>query len=52
MSEPQESLQEFYEWIEALPLDEADMAIRGIRAYEEDILREQDIRQGHVRFED
>lgn len=47
-----ESLTEFYDYIEALPLDEADTALKGLLEYQKAVLAELDIRQGHLRYED
>jgi len=42
----QESIMIFKDHILSLPLDDAETAIRGLRAYEEDILMERDIELG------
>lgn len=42
----QEALQEFYEWIEAMPIAEAELAIKGIQAYYDDLQSEREIEQG------
>lgn len=41
-----ESLIEFYDWVEALPLDEADMALKGLVEYERAVLKERSILMG------
>lgn len=46
----QESLKIFYEWLEELPLEDAETAIRGLQAYMDDILTERDIEQGWHRI--
>lgn len=42
----QEALQEFYEWIEAMPIAEAELAIKGLEAYFDDLQTERDIALG------
>ncbi len=41
-----ESLIEFYDWIEALPLDEAETALKGLLEYERAVLKERSILMG------
>jgi len=38
--EPRASLEEFYNWVESLPLDEADTALKGLLEYEREIQKE------------
>ena len=40
LSEPRASLEEFYNWVESLPLDEADTALKGLLEYEKEIQKE------------
>lgn len=47
----QDALDEFYEHIESLPVDEAIAALEGLRAYQEDILKERDITEGRIHYE-
>lgn len=51
-AEPTDCLEEFYDWIESLPLDEADTALKGIREYEKAIQQEQFRVDGYIRYED
>lgn len=51
-NEPRDSLEEFYDWIESLPLDEADTALKGLLEYEKDIQKELFEVDGYIRFED
>ena len=48
----QEAVQEFYEWMESLPIKDAELALKGIEAYQDDVQAERDIRSGHLRLED
>ena len=48
----QEAVQEFYEWINALPIKDAELAIKGIEAYQDDVQAELFRTQGRVRYED
>jgi hypothetical protein len=51
-NEPRDSLEEFYDWIESLPLDEADTALKGLLEYEKAIQQEQFRIDGYIRYED
>ena len=51
-NEPRESLEEFYNWIESLPFDEADTALKGLLEYEKDIQKEQFRVDGYIKYED
>lgn len=42
----QEALQEFYEWIEAMPIAEGELALKGLEAYLDDLQREREILMG------
>lgn len=42
----QESLLTFYEWLQEMPIDEAELAVKGIQAYNDDLQRERDIELG------
>jgi len=46
-----EALNEFYSWIDTLPVNEAETAIRGLREYAEVISHEQPIEVGRLRYE-
>lgn len=41
-----ESLTEFYDWVEALPLDQAEIALKGLLEYEKAVLQERSILMG------
>ena len=47
-----EATEEFYSWIADMPLDEAIVALRGIKQYEKDVQAELFRTQGRVRYED
>ena len=51
-NEPRDSLEEFYDWIESLPLDEADTALKGLLEYEKVIQQELFRLNGYVKYED
>lgn len=51
-NEPRESLEEFYNFIESLPLDEADTALLGLLEYEREIQKEQFRIDGYIKYED
>lgn len=42
----QEGLLTFYEWLQDMPIDEAELAIKGIQAYNDDLQRDRDIELG------
>lgn len=42
----QEALQIFYEWIEAMPIAEGELALKGLEAYFDDLQAERDILMG------
>lgn len=46
----QEALQEFWEWIDSMPIADAEMALRGINAYLEDLQMERELEQGWHRI--
>ena len=51
MSDPaQEALLEFYEWVQAMPIAEAELALKGIEAYMDDLQTERDIESGWHRL--
>lgn len=50
--EPATSLEEFYNWIESLPLEEADTALKGLLEYEKAIQQEQFRVEGYAKYED
>lgn len=47
-----EATEEFYAWVADMPLDEAIVALRGIKQYEKDVQAELFRTQGRVRYED
>lgn len=47
-----EATEEFYSWVENLPLDEAMTALRGLKEYEEAIQKEQFRVDGYIKYED
>ncbi len=47
-----EATEEFYSWVENLPLDEAMTALRGLKEYEEAIQQELFRLDGYVKYED
>lgn len=51
-NEPRDSLEEFYDWVESLPLDEADTALKGLLEYEKAIQQELFRLDGYVKYED
>jgi hypothetical protein len=51
-NEPRDSLEEFYDWIESLPLEEADIALKGLLEYEKAIQQEQFRVDGYIKYED
>ena len=42
----QEALVTFYEWLQEMPIEEAELAIKGIQAYKDDLQREREIEMG------
>jgi len=47
-----EATEEFYMWVDSLPLEEAMTALRGLKQYEKDVQAELFKAQGRVRYED
>lgn len=42
----QEGLLTFYEWLQEMSIDDAELAVKGIQAYNDDLQRERDIELG------
>jgi len=47
-----EATEEFYAWVDSLPLDEAFTALRGLREYEKDVQKELFEVDGYIKYED
>lgn len=42
---------EFFAWVDSLPLDEAIVALEGLKQYEQDIARERFNVEGYIKYE-